>query len=276
MVCLPFCHRAGPLINSKEQGRLLLERVRDEARRLNARLVEARDWPNGVEVPSEIRLGNFYCRHVIDLTGGPESVMSALDKDMRYSIRRAQRNGVTVRTAQGPADMALFFRLYLGQRRRQGLLPQPQAFLRAIYERLVEPGNGFVVIAEHEGRAVCALLSVSHGNTVIGTHSAACSAARGLRAMPLAMWKSIEIACRRGQTTYDLGRSDTESAGLQRFKEDWGGRREELPYYYYPKPGGVNAGQPHGLAKSLLQLYGRYAPDPLFAALGSALYGHLG
>jgi CelD/BcsL family acetyltransferase involved in cellulose biosynthesis len=276
LVCLPFCHRAGPLIDCAEQAQRLVEAVLDDRRRLGARTVEARDWPRNVELPPVIKAAHFYSRHVIDLSRGAEAVWQGLNKDMRYSIRRASRNGVTVRAGNGPEDLDVFYRLYLEQRRRQRLLPQPLAFIRAIYAGLVQAGNGFMVVAEHQGKPIAALLSVGHAVTVIGTHSAAGPDARHLRATPLAMWKSVELACERGYTGYDLGRSDTDSAGLQHFKEEWGAVQEDLPYFYNPKPGGVNAGRPRGLPSAVLGLYARFAPRPVYVKLSEVVYRHLG
>lgn len=276
LVCLPFCHRAGPLLTAPAHATRLLRALVEDAKRLGARSVETRAWPAGVVAPCEIRASTSYSRHVLDLSGGSEAVLSRADKDIRYSIRRAQREGVTVRLAEGPDDVEAFYHLYLGQRRRLGLLPQPKHFIRAIYERLIHAGLGFAVMAEYQGQSVCGLLSVGHGRRVVGTHSAADYASRQLRATALAMWKCVEIACERGYGQYDFGRTDTESAGLEQFKAAWGARREELPYYYYPRPGGVNAGAPHGFAKSALRIYSHYAPEPIFAGLSGVMYRHLG
>jgi CelD/BcsL family acetyltransferase involved in cellulose biosynthesis len=276
LVCLPFCHRAGPLLSTPEHGTRLLRAVVEDAKELGARSIETRAWPAGLAPPYEIKASTSYSRHVLDLSGGPEAVLAGADKDIRYSIRRAQRDGVTIRLADGDADIEAFYHLYLGQRRRQGLLPQPKHFIREIYHRLIQSGSGFAVMAEYQGRPICGLISVGHGQTVVGTHSAADQAARQLRATSLAMWKCVEIACERGYSQYDFGRTDTESAGLEQFKTAWGAHREELPYYYYPRPGGVNAGAPHGLAKSALRLYSHYAPEPIFAGLSNVIYRHLG
>jgi hypothetical protein len=147
---------------------------------------------------------------------------------MRYSIRRAECNGVTTRVATSPADIAIFYKMYCGQRCQQGLLPQPYSFLRDIYNQLSPTGEAFVVIAEHETNPVAALLSV---------HNA---------------------------------------TGLRHFKEEWGADEVELPYFYYPKPQGFNSALPSGIRRTVLELYSKIVTDPIFSAVGSSVYRHLG
>ena len=276
LVCLPFCHCAGPLVSGFDQAEALLASLVLDAERLRIPSIEVRDWPAGIEVPPELSQINPFRRHVLDLAGQTEGVWAGLSKDMRYSIRRAERNGVTVREATSPADLDAFYVMYQAQRRRQGLLPQPRRFLREIFEQMVPTGEGFLVMAEHEGRPVASLLSVNNARVAIGTHSAATPAARSLRAVPLAMWRSVELACQRGLVNYDLGRSDKGAAGLRHFKEEWGAAEVELPYLYYPHPHGLNSKAPSGLGKSMLDLYARVVPEPIFSALSSVMYRHLG
>jgi CelD/BcsL family acetyltransferase involved in cellulose biosynthesis len=276
LVCLPFCHRSGPLLETDRQAEQLLAALAADMARFKAASFEVRDWPTTIGVPAIMTASDEYTRHVIDLSDGPDGVLRAMDKDMRYSLNRSRREGVTVRLAESDADVETFYRLYVSQRRRQGLLPQPESFLRSIHERVVCRGNGFLVIAERGGKPLCALLSVGHGDTVIGTHSAATVAARSYRATPLAIWRSIELACEQEYRSYDLGRSDAESTGLVHFKKEWGAQQQPLPYYFHPQPTGVNAGGTGGLKKSLLRAYARFAPDPVFVGLSRPIYRHLG
>jgi Acetyltransferase (GNAT) domain len=276
LVCLPFCHRAGPLIDSVQQADQLLTALSVDATLTHAGSIEARDWPSGIATPDRLHKVILYSTHVLDLSGGPDAVRRDLSHGPRNSIRRATRDGVTVRASEDVHDLAIFYNMYLKQRRRQRLLPQPEGFVRMIYEKLIVPGDGFIVTAEHDGRPLCVILAIGHGSTVISTHSAADPLARQLLAMPLAMWKIIEVACARGYTRYDLGRSPTTADGLLNFKDQWGAPRRDLPYFFFGRASGVNTAEPSRLKKFLLNAYTRLAPEPIFAGLSTPMYRHLG
>lgn len=200
-VCLPFCHRAGPLVSTGDQVAMLFDAMATETNHFHDEPLETRDWPTGPPLPEGMQVDTSYSRHTIDLSVGGDALWSGLTKDLRYSIRRARRNGVTVRTGAGDRD---------------------------------------------------------------------------LRAMPLAIWRCLEIACQRGARNYDLGRTDADSAGLNHFKDEWGGVRLELPYFYWPRPTGFNVGPPSGFKKMALGAYARHAPDGALQGMGRLLYRRLG
>lgn len=276
LVCMPFCHRAGPLTDSSEQIEALFSSLERDGKALGGESIEVRAWPPGVTVPKEMQRSDGYCTHFLDISDGHDVVMKGLNQNMRRSIRRAWKNGVTVRLARTNEDLMAFYRLYLDQRRRQRLLPQPEAFIRNIYEKLVVPGKGFIVIAEHEGRPISTLFAVGHNKTLMWTHSGATADARELLGTPATLWKSIEEACERGYTTFDFGRTACDDDGLLRFKEQWGATRHDLPYLYCGKASGVNTEEPSRLKKVVLDLYTRMAPDAIFTGLSRPLYRHLG
>ena len=276
LVAMPFCHGAGPLVRTEEEAEALLQAVLEDARRLRVAIVETRGWPCSIPAPARLQRASPFCAHVLDLSHGPERVLAGVSKDMRYSIRRAERNGLSTREATTLRDFDVFWTMYRSQRRRQALLPQPKDFLKAVFERMVLTGEGSLVMTEYQGRAVAALLSLSVGRSTVGTHSASTPEARTLRAVPLAMWKSIELACRRGSTQFDLGRTDPRAIGLMHFKKDWGAQQQELPYLYWPKPAGLNSRAPSSYARSLLNMYCRTVPEPLFSYVGGKVYRHLG
>ena len=196
-----------------------------DARNNNVPSIEIRDWPAHLAEPVGFTTVDPFRSHVLDLSGGEEAVWARMSKDMRYSIRRAGRNGVTVREATAARDFEVLYAMYRDLRKRQGLLPQPRAFVAELCAQFVSAGTGALVMAEHEGRPVAALLYLSCGQLAVGTHSASYEASRNLRAMPLAMWRAVQIACDRGVQTFDLGRTDSAARGLKDFKAAWERRR---------------------------------------------------
>ncbi len=275
LVCLPFCHRAGPLVDSTEQATLLAHALTKDASLNKVGSIETRDWPMEIEVPAEFCRTTISSTHILDLSPGIEAVTKSFSHGARYSIRRAQRNGVTVRLGDSEADVSIFYRLYLNQRRRQRLLPQPEAFVRKLYQNLVVPGNGFIVIAESSAGPLCAILLIGHGTSVVAIDSGTSSMARKALATPLAIGRSIEISSERGYRTFDFGRSAPTAVGLQEFKSYWGATGEELPYVWYGRRSGVNTGNPSPTKKRILEIYASLAPDMVFSGMSRQIYRHL-
>ncbi len=275
LVSLPFSHHVGPLLETQEHAEHLLVAALAAVRRHHLGRLDGRGWSPRVPPLRQLVPTVIHQEHLIDLSHGPESVLKRVDKDMRYSIRRASREGVTARIGT-PADSDLFYGLYVALRKKQGLLPQPRAFIEQIFSGIIGHDNGFLVVAEHGGRAVTALLSLGHGPIVVGSHSGSLPEARRLRAAHLALWTSVEEACRRGYQWYNLGRTDEGSAGLAHFKQGWGTEQKPLPYFTVDPKGAPARSSDDGIKRAALGLFVGCMPKTVIPAVSAAAYRHLG
>lgn len=275
LLCMPFCHRAGPLLDTEEQALSLLGSLNDDCHALRIASLEAREWPDHIPIPQDLNVTPASSTHILDLTPGPEQLLAAVSSDMRYSIRRAERNGVTVRISRDVYDLEGFYRLYKEQRRRQELLPQPKSFVQALFRNFLATGKGFMAVAEHEGKPVCVLLNIGHRAVMMGLDSGTDPSARQLRATALAVWRSIEAACELGYERFDFGRSPASSSGLQRFKSEWGAQEVPLRKFWLGREIAVNTGNPDPRKKAIISLLSKSAPDRLMTGLSSRIYRHL-
>ena len=102
-----------------------------------------------------------------ELALGPDSdeVYRRFDKSrVQGSIRRAQRDGVTVRAADCEDDVSgTYYDLHVRTRRRLGVPAQPRRFFRLLWERVIETGLGFVLLA-HVGTSAVAGAVFLHWN----------------------------------------------------------------------------------------------------------------
>ena len=60
-----------------------------------------------------------------------------------------------------------FYQLHVETRRRHGLPPQSASFFRNIYEHILKPGVGFIVLAQHRSRTIAAAIFFHFGNNAI-------------------------------------------------------------------------------------------------------------
>jgi len=259
-ISLPFTDHCPPLGLSGAPLASLL----DEARR-HAGVTR-------VEVHDELE-GGFHgaaaVRHVLALDRDPDAVLRTFHRSqVQRNIRKAERSGVAVRRAATADDVTgAFYRLHLGTRKRLGVPVQPKRFFARLWEEMLEPGLGFVLLAEHEGVAVAAALFLAHGETVIYKYGASDAGAWGLRPNHAIFWDAIRWGCETGHRWFDFGRSDLEDEGLRRFKSQWGS--EELPLVYT-----TFADEPPGAGRSgrALAPVIRRSPAWVCRALGELLY----
>jgi lipid II:glycine glycyltransferase (peptidoglycan interpeptide bridge formation enzyme) len=276
LVTMPFSDHCSPLVRDDHEGRMLLDSVLVDARENVAARVELRGWPESLSAPNVLVSAHGYVRHVVDLTPGRDMLLKGLSENARRSVKRAEKNGVTTRFAETPADFDLFLALNRKLRRRHGMLPQPVRFFHAIRRNLIERGMGSILLAERAGVPLAALLLLRHRDVTLDKYAVNDPSLLEYRGSHLAMWKAIEAEAARGARWYDMGRSDATAVSLHRFKEQWGAAMIDAPYYYHPAPGGQNTADPAGFKKTILELFARVAPNPIYDAAGKLVYRHLG
>jgi len=265
-VTLPFTDYCPPLIPGPEDETDLLcalQRAREAA---GIRRVEIRAPLKGISSVSRTAL-----RHVVALDEDPDRVYARCHSAVRTHVRQAVRRGVTIRRAEAQEDLDTFYRLHLRTRRRQGVPVQPRRFFSMLWESVIRPGLGTLLIAEAAGRPVAADIFLSWNGTSIGKFSASDERAWQLRANNLIIWHSLKTACEQGSRSFDFGRSDTGNEGLRAFKLSWGAVEEPLVY--------LNLGDApvpelamNGMADHVLASVIRRSPPVLCRVVGSALY----
>jgi len=138
---------------------------------------------------------------------------------------------VTVRRSTSAGDVVdTFYALHVQTRRRLGVPVQPRRFFRALGERIIEPGLGFVMIASHGRQPLAAAVFLNWNRTVVYKYGASDSNAWRLRPNHLLFWEAIRWSAENGYQTFDFGRSEAAQQGLREFKSGWG--TEEVPLTY--------------------------------------------
>jgi CelD/BcsL family acetyltransferase involved in cellulose biosynthesis len=263
-VALPFSDHCPPLgLEGAPLAELLTEaRVRAGVKRLE--LHAELDGPGTHPAADAVR-------HVLALQPDAEAVRRTFHKSqVQRGIKKAGKAGVTVRRATTAEDVTrVFYALHTGTRRRLGVPVQPRRFFRQLWDLVLEPGLGFVLIAEAEGRPVASAVFLAHGETVIYKYGASEADAWGVRPNHAIFWDAIRWSCEAGYRWFDFGRSDLDHSSLRQFKGWWGS--EELPLRYTTladEPPG-----PHRSGKMLVPIVQR-SPRWVCRALGQLLYRH--
>jgi CelD/BcsL family acetyltransferase involved in cellulose biosynthesis len=223
-VSLPFTDACAPLL-----------RPEASAADLAAELVAAqRDaGVESVEVRSDLAAGETAARGVVHelRLRDPETHFRSFTPQVRRNIRTAERSNVTIRRAEHEADLTrVYFGLHANTHRRLGVPTQPRRFFAALWERLLEPGLGFVLLAHHGRTPIAGAVFLEWNGRIVYKYGASDRRHWALRPNNLLFWECIRQACESGARVLDLGRSDAGSHGLRAFKSGFGAEETELRY----------------------------------------------
>ena len=246
-VSLPFTDHCPVLYDSEAARDDLLGLLRGRAAAERVASVELRTAVGSSPVPESV-VGVLH-----ELALGPDSdeVYRRFDKSrVQGSIRRAQRDGVTVRAADCEDDVSgTYYDLHVRTRRRLGVPAQPRRFFRLLWERVIETGLGFVLLAHVGTSAVAGAVFLHWNGHLIYKFSASDEAHRQSQPNHAILWEAIRLGCERGCHAMDFGRSGPTDHGLRAFKSGWGAVERPLVYT-------TIVGPPRGAA-------GNAAPDAL-------------
>ncbi len=227
-VSLPFSDHCQPLIDrdAPDASDVLLDylKARQES---EAPTIQLR-WPvASSRVP--FRQGGFVL-HTLRLPEDEAALLRSLDRRVRQNVKHAERDGVAVTECASWKEFEAFYRLQVMTRKRIGVPVQPVSFFRAVWEHLIEPGLGFVLVAYKDRIPLAGGVFLTSGSTVHYKYSAADVRYKGLEGPSAVIWSGLQRALAIGRRRVDLGRTATSDAGICEFKRRWGATETDLPY----------------------------------------------
>jgi lipid II:glycine glycyltransferase (peptidoglycan interpeptide bridge formation enzyme) len=167
----------------------------------------------------------------LDLAPDEGTLFAALEKDTRWSVRQAERRGVSVRDAGGDADLRALYDLYAETGERAGFITRTWDYYRRMWGTLVAAGHARVRLAEKDGAAVAGALTWRCGEREVYQSAATNDAGRSAYAAYAVLWRCIIEARRGGARRFDFGgipvdvtRKDDPMYGPYLFKKGFGGR----------------------------------------------------
>ena len=183
--------------------------------------------------PDTLQVGQT---RIVDLTDD-EQLLAAFDKDTRYSVRRAEREGVTV-TAVDAADDSLpideLHALVGETQARAGFPMPPLERYRAAWQALAGAGRAAILEARHDGDLLASGMVVIEGDRSFYLFSGSRREERGETkryASYALQWEMMRYARDRGSRHHDLWGVAPPDAGPEHawhgvglFKKGFGGR----------------------------------------------------
>jgi len=158
-----------------------------------------------------------------------EAMMGRIAPAARRNVRKAAREGVTVRTDAGCLDR-------LRQMHQEGMaaiggMAKSDRFFELVGEHF-EAGREFdVYVAELRGQVIAALLVLYYNGTVEYFTPASDPELRAVQPLAAILIAALADAAGQGFRRWNWGGSWTNMTGVYRFKRKWAA--EERTYHYY-------------------------------------------
>jgi CelD/BcsL family acetyltransferase involved in cellulose biosynthesis len=265
-VSLPYTDVCAPVVAPGGSVEELVASLEEERRRRGIPELEVR-----AELPGLIaRRRSEAVIHTLPLSADPERMRHGFKPSVRHDIAKGARAGVTVRRAETHGDVVdTFYRLHVETRQRQGVPVQPRRYFLRLWQRLLEPGLGFCLLAYSDDGPVAGAVFLAWKDTVVYKYSASDRRFLNLRPNYLIMWEAIRWSGANGYAALDLGRTDLENSGLRHFKRSWGAREEPLVYSTLGESGRSRLSTQ---GTRLLSPLIRRSPPIVCRAIGEVLY----
>jgi hypothetical protein len=270
-VSLPFSDECPPIARDQESFKLLWNKLVELGRSCGWKYIELRG--GGDFLSDEPSVATHFV-HTLGLSSDEARVSRTFKAATRRNIRKAESAGVRVTLDRSLEAVTAFYKLNCGTRRHHGLPPQPWSFFQKIYEHVIAPAKGFVVLAEYQHRWIAGAVYALHRGHAIYKYGASERSSQNLRPNNLVMWEAIRWCCRNGIHTLSFGRTEPDHAGLLQFKRGWGSVEKMLTYYRYNLR--VNRFVAGAFQFNKLNRFFQQMPMPLLKMAGNLLYRHMG
>ncbi|HEY8787214.1 MAG TPA: peptidoglycan bridge formation glycyltransferase FemA/FemB family protein [Candidatus Limnocylindria bacterium] len=166
----------------------------------------------------------------LDLSPDEDALFAALEKDTRWSVRQAEKRGVSIRDASGDDDLRALYDLYVETGQRAGFITRTWDYYHRMWGTLVTGGHAKVRLAEKDGKPVAGALTWRCGEREVYQSAATNDAGRAAYAAYGLLWRCIIEARKGGARRFDFGgipadvtRKDDPMYGPYMFKKGFGG-----------------------------------------------------
>jgi len=161
-------------------------------------------------------------------------------------------------------------------RKRHGLPPQPLKFFKSLYENIISKNLGIIASAHYQHKIIAASVYFNFNHKALFKYGASDERYHHLRPNNLIMWEAINWHRENGCQTLNLGRTESDNAGLLNYKRTWGGKESLIHYHRFILRRTNFSERSRLTAGRSVQKAIKWMPRVLLEVMGKALYRHLG
>lgn len=270
-ISLPFTDECAVLGDSKRRFQEAFQHLIRQGKERKWNYIELRG--NEAPAPEASPSLSFYT-HSLELSPDIKALFMNLKSNVRRNLATAERSELTLHIHSDSTSMLTYYHLHCVTRERHGLPPQPYRFFRQIQEKLLDPGNGIVVLAKSRELPVAGAVFLFSREEGIYKFGASREDFQQLRPNNLVMWAGIRWLAERGIKRFSMGRTSLMHDGLRRFKQSWGTAEKRLDYYRFDLRSDRYASDKDRVEGWYNKVF-RAMPLPLARWIGGGLYRHI-
>ena len=218
IISLPFSDSCDPIASTRREWDAIVAALASRGRPIRFRVLHN-------DIPLEDERFDLVGRarwHGIELSDDTDTVWASLDSGARRAVRKARKEGVTVRPATGKEELRIFFDLHLRTRKdKYRLLSQPYAFFENVWEEFIETNKGVLMVSVHDDQVIGGIMFLEWKGALHYKFNASDPEFAALRPNDVALWTAIEMGVERGNSIIDFGLSDWDQEGLLRYKRKY-------------------------------------------------------
>lgn len=224
---MPFVNFGGICSNNAETEQALYEHGIKIAQKHNADHVEYRNIHplTNQTVPTNKNKISM----TIKLDDNPETIWNGFTSKHRTNIRRAYKNGLSVKSG-GSELLDSFYYILARSWKELGTPIYKKSYFKKILD--VFPDSIKIFICYKDDKPIAAAFNGHFMQTVEGMWAGSLPKARRLQYSYVLYWEMIKDACENKYSHYHLGRSSVNSGGEQ-FKKKWKAETTQLYWQYY-------------------------------------------
>jgi Acetyltransferase (GNAT) domain len=276
LVSLPFSDHCEPLFASAADLLFLIQSLQAQLKNRNWKYLEVRPvfWNLGqLDESRGFIPGRKYFLHILSLLGDVEEVFGNLDKDsVQRRVRHADRAGLTESCGTSEKLLKAFYALFVTTRGRHQVPPMPYLWFQNLIKSQGEALE--IRVAYRDETPIAGILTLRFRDVLYYKYGCSDLRFNNLGAMPWLLWRAISNAKGCGANAFDMGRTETDNAGLLTFKNHWVPQPNHLIYWRYPHASSFDSIDSWEL-KFAKKLFSRM-PFSLLTFAGRLIYRHIG
>jgi lipid II:glycine glycyltransferase (peptidoglycan interpeptide bridge formation enzyme) len=143
------------------------------------------------------------CTIILDLNQDPDALLMQMRKKTRQYIKKAVREGVSVRQGRGE-DLTAFYELMRATSRRKRIAHRSREYYDSAWEIFSQQNQTALLMAFHEDELLAARTVYRFGSHAAEFHAGSSDDAATMNPDYLLVWEAMKWAQAQGCSTYDL------------------------------------------------------------------------
>jgi len=170
---------------------------------------------------------------ILNIEPSEEQLLKGMKKRTRYSINKAEKDGVELISSTELKDLDAFYEVYMETANRQEFVPFSKEYIKKEFDIFGKEGKILIFFAKYQNEIIATAMIIYSNGSGFYHHGASTRNHTNITASEFLQWQAIREAKRRGIKLYNFWGVAPESAvnhpwvGLSRFKRGFGGFEEE-------------------------------------------------